>query len=177
MERERADLDIELLRRIELEEEQKEKERIEERLREVYRKELPPRYSIKCLKTQHYGILGKDVETVLHLECDVARFFRFIQMMRLIDDPDYIRALAELPEVSDAATIFINKELSYYQLITNYSIQLIEAALKKTNGNKSAASKLLQLNRTTLQEIVKKYGIETAPETISIAPDLAANEG
>lgn len=49
--------------------------------------------------------------------------------------------------------------VDFNSLIDDYESRLIMMALQRTNGNKKAAAKLLQLNRTTLVEKIKKKGI------------------
>ena len=50
--------------------------------------------------------------------------------------------------------------LDFNQVINDYETQLIIQALERTNGNKNKAAQLLNLNRTTLVEKIKKKGIE-----------------
>jgi DNA-binding NtrC family response regulator len=44
-------------------------------------------------------------------------------------------------------------------LVDDFETSLINTALEKTGGNKKAAAKLLNLNRTTLVEKIKKKGL------------------
>lgn len=48
----------------------------------------------------------------------------------------------------------------FYKQIQNLEIQLLTKTLKKTNGNKTQAAKLLNLNRTTLIMKCQKYEIK-----------------
>lgn len=146
----------------------RQRDALEEEIRERARKEISPVYILELIRFQRIpDLLEFEESTLMHLKLNEGQFFRVLQLMKLIDDPEYIRSLSKLPEVSESAKFFIEKQLSYNQLITNYSIRLIEEALKKTGGNKAAAARLLHLNRTTLHEIIKKYGIETPPESPS----------
>ena len=49
--------------------------------------------------------------------------------------------------------------VDFNELIEQYESNLISLALEKTNGNKKAAARLLNLNRTTLVEKIKKKGL------------------
>ncbi len=50
--------------------------------------------------------------------------------------------------------------LNFSELIQSYEKELLLWALKKADGNRSKASQLLQLKRTTLQDKLKKYGLQ-----------------
>lgn len=50
--------------------------------------------------------------------------------------------------------------VDFNDLIEQYESSLINLALEKTNGNKKAAARLLNLNRTTLVEKIKKKGLQ-----------------
>ena len=45
-------------------------------------------------------------------------------------------------------------------MVARYECELIRQALQQTGGNKNRAAQLLGLNRTTLLEKIKKYGLE-----------------
>ena len=49
--------------------------------------------------------------------------------------------------------------IDFNQVVENFENSLIVEALKRTRGNKKAAAELLQLNRTTLVEKIKKKGL------------------
>jgi transcriptional regulator with GAF, ATPase, and Fis domain len=51
-------------------------------------------------------------------------------------------------------------ETSFNTMITNFEKQLIIKALRKTSGVKNRAAKLLNMNRTTLVEKMKKLQIK-----------------
>ena len=51
--------------------------------------------------------------------------------------------------------------LDFNRLVDDFENSLILKALERTNGNKKAAARLLNLNRTTLVEKIKKKGIES----------------
>ncbi len=50
--------------------------------------------------------------------------------------------------------------LDFAKLVQSYEKELLLWALKKAGGNRSKASKILQLKRTTLQDKLKKYGLQ-----------------
>jgi two-component system response regulator PilR (NtrC family) len=52
------------------------------------------------------------------------------------------------------------------QILSDIEDSLILQALNKTSGNKNQASKLLQLNRTTLIEKLKKKGLESSSSSL-----------
>ena len=68
----------------------------------------------------------------------------------------HFEAVEEMPE----------EGLNFNELVEKYENRLIAMALKKTNGNKKAAARLLRLNRTTLVEKIKKKGLEQGIEVI-----------
>jgi DNA-binding NtrC family response regulator len=52
------------------------------------------------------------------------------------------------------------KGLDFNTIVDSFESNLILKALEKTEWNKKAAAELLQLNRTTLVEKIKKKGLE-----------------
>jgi transcriptional regulator with GAF, ATPase, and Fis domain len=56
---------------------------------------------------------------------------------------------------------FSENGIDFNLLVDKYETQLILTALKKTDWNKKAAAKLLNINRTTLVEKIKKKQLET----------------
>lgn len=54
--------------------------------------------------------------------------------------------------------------IDFNSLIEEFENQLIMQALDRTKGNKKAAAELLNLNRTTLVEKIKKKGLLNSPE-------------
>jgi len=83
------------------------------------------------------------------------------------DLPGYISSKS-----SEACTIIElgqkmpSEGLDFNNLVNQFETKLISMALTKTNWNKKAAAKLLQLNRTTLVEKIKKKGLEEQVEKI-----------
>jgi DNA-binding NtrC family response regulator len=52
-----------------------------------------------------------------------------------------------------------NGQVNFKELINDFETQLIVEAMKKTDGNKKEAARLLNLKRTTLLEKIKKKKI------------------
>ncbi|MCB9030572.1 MAG: sigma-54-dependent Fis family transcriptional regulator [Deltaproteobacteria bacterium] len=87
--------------------------------------------------------------------------------VQLSDLPDYLfgdsnTSGAMLPVVADIP----EDGIDFNELINDYEKQLITTALEKTGGNKKAAAKLLNLNRTTLVEKIKKKGLNSSIEVL-----------
>ncbi|MCY4321675.1 MAG: sigma-54 dependent transcriptional regulator [Bdellovibrionaceae bacterium] len=75
--------------------------------------------------------------------------------------------LNKKPIVSPLESIEIPKQgLDFNKAITNYENSLLLKALKKTNWNKRRAALLLNLNRTTLLEKIKKKGLQMSYDDI-----------
>ncbi|MBF0612049.1 MAG: sigma-54-dependent Fis family transcriptional regulator [Magnetococcales bacterium] len=72
--------------------------------------------------------------------------------------PQPIPAAAFAPQLDDEAVIDFNQQ------VENFENQLILAALEHTGWNKNKAAKILNLNRTTLVEKIKKKGFERGLE-------------
>jgi sigma-54 specific flagellar transcriptional regulator A len=64
------------------------------------------------------------------------------------------------PSPSDFATLFeFNNSVDLRRLLQDIEIVLIESAMSRNAGNTSEASKDLKLQRTTLIEKIKKFGL------------------
>lgn len=61
--------------------------------------------------------------------------------------------------------------INFNELVNDFENHLISLALSRTQGNKKAAAELLQLNRTTLVEKIKKKGLCFAIEK-TVAPEV-----
>lgn len=68
--------------------------------------------------------------------------------------------------LSSPTTIIPDCGIDFNELVNNFESNLINNALEKTGGNKKAAAKLLNLNRTTLVEKIKKKGLAAQIEVI-----------
>ena len=92
-----------------------------------------------------------------------------IERMAILVDGEIVRA-GDLPEAicaSAGSSISLGKVedlpvggVDFNKLVNNFESRLIWMALRKTQGNKKAAAELLQLNRTTLVEKIKKKGLD-----------------
>lgn len=92
-----------------------------------------------------------------------------MERMLILSDDDYID-LDDLPEKiagkggsSQMIKTFVPEEgFSLTSAVNEFERQLIINALEKTGWIKNRAAKLLNMNRTTLVEKIKKQGIERA---------------
>jgi transcriptional regulator with PAS, ATPase and Fis domain len=82
------------------------------------------------------------------------------------DLPDHIiGAGANSLEILDIPYEIPQTGLDFNSLVEQFENKLITMALSKTSGNKKAAAELLNLNRTTLVEKIKKKGINLSDST------------
>ncbi len=82
--------------------------------------------------------------------------------IRISDLPDYVlEGGACETSVVEGFTEIPDSGLDFNELVGQYENRLIVLALNKTSGNKKAAARLLNLNRTTLVEKIKKKGLES----------------
>ncbi len=79
------------------------------------------------------------------------------------DLPD---SLQNVEHKSSVLTMSFDSNIDFNQSVDEYENELILKALEKTNWNRKKASVLLNLNRTTLIEKIKKKGLKP-PETNS----------
>lgn len=78
----------------------------------------------------------------------------------LPDLPEHIRE-GSRPEGSSTVSAALPDEgLDFNRVVEEFENALIVQALERTGGNKKAAAKLLNLNRTTLVEKIKKKGLD-----------------
>ncbi|RMD85948.1 MAG: sigma-54-dependent Fis family transcriptional regulator, partial [Candidatus Dadabacteria bacterium] len=80
--------------------------------------------------------------------------------------PDYIRANNAATNLTPEVSSIPDEGIDFNSLVNEFEVKLISLALEKTKGNKKAAAKLLNLNRTTLVEKIKKKGLAAAVEII-----------
>ena len=93
----------------------------------------------------------------------------------LHDLPDYLQkndAAASLNIVSSMHELPLDG-LDFNMLVDDFESKLITMALTKTNGNKKAAARLLNLNRTTLVEKIKKKRLSASIEIICEGAEAA----
>lgn len=87
-------------------------------------------------------------------------------LIDISDLPDYVcNQQRELGLVGVAANIPA-EGVDFNLLVDSFETNLIKLALSRTNWNKKAAAKLLNLNRTTLVEKIKKKGLDRQVEVI-----------
>ncbi|MBX7143839.1 MAG: sigma-54 dependent transcriptional regulator [Oligoflexia bacterium] len=94
--------------------------------------------------------------------------------LELRDLPDYL-----LQGNASCAVVEIGEELpadgvDFNALVDRFETRLITMALNRTSGNKKAAARLLQLNRTTLVEKIKKKSLTQFMEVSSESSSDAA---
>ncbi|MCB0335946.1 MAG: sigma-54-dependent Fis family transcriptional regulator [Bdellovibrionales bacterium] len=75
------------------------------------------------------------------------------------DLPPHIASAANVNTRMEVVEDFPEDGLNFNEMVNDFESRLITMALEKTGGNKKAAAKLLQLNRTTLVEKIKKKGL------------------
>jgi transcriptional regulator with PAS, ATPase and Fis domain len=76
------------------------------------------------------------------------------------DLPEYIAEDAPSSAAGSSLTELPEQGLDFNAVVETFENNLIIQALQRTGGNKKAAARLLNLNRTTLVEKIKKKGLE-----------------
>ncbi|MCB0339044.1 MAG: sigma-54-dependent Fis family transcriptional regulator [Bdellovibrionales bacterium] len=90
-------------------------------------------------------------------------------VVREEDLPEYIAApIGRETQLISTNSAMPADGLDFNSLVNEFETKLITMALRKTNGNKKAAARLLNLNRTTLVEKIKKKGLQ---EQIEVSRD------
>ncbi len=99
---------------------------------------------------------------------NVRELENIIQRMSILVDGD-IATSEDLPEhigmrtvstmVADSSIHIPNSGIDFNAIVSEFENDLIKQALERTGGNKKAAAELLNLNRTTLVEKIKKKGL------------------
>lgn len=118
---------------------------------------------------------AKEALTGYHWPGNVRELENLIDRLVLLSEEGVIN-LADLPEyicnqqqdfsALMGATNIPAEGIDFNLLVDGFETQLIRTALSKTNWNKKAAAKLLNLNRTTLVEKIKKKGLDRQVERI-----------
>lgn len=86
------------------------------------------------------------------------------------DLPEYLGASAYSQSGTQLPVPVIGEDgVSFNELVEEFENALITQALERTGGNKKAAARLLNLNRTTLVEKIKKKGIDGFADEDAIA--------
>lgn len=87
--------------------------------------------------------------------------------IQLRDLPEYFNnETRESTSSFSTATSIPDGGVDFNRLVDDFEKHLIAAAMEKTQGNKKAAARLLNLNRTTLVEKIKKKGLVGSIEII-----------
>ena len=74
---------------------------------------------------------------------------------------DRPQGLGAMSEWEFPRMILPNSGLDLKSIVSAFENHLVDQALARTNGNKNRASELLQMNRTTLVEKLRKRGMIT----------------
>lgn len=69
--------------------------------------------------------------------------------------------LHNLDITKNAEASLADEGVDFNDAVRSYKISLIECALRKCRGRQNHAAKLLRLKHTTLNTIIKRYGIDT----------------
>jgi transcriptional regulator with PAS, ATPase and Fis domain len=111
---------------------------------------------------------------------NVRELENLIERLSILVDSDAVY-LSDLPDhllnTTAAASEMLaarlpNEGVDFNTLVEQFENSLIVQALERTGGNKKAAAKLLNLNRTTLVEKIKKKGLEACSQD-SLQDELA----
>jgi len=81
-------------------------------------------------------------------------------VLRPYDLPEYMGEETKVDMIATPEAILPIDGIDFNSLVNDYEVKLLSLALERTNWNKKAAAKLLNLNRTTLVEKLKKKGLE-----------------
>jgi len=97
----------------------------------------------------------RELENIVERICTLTTH----EIVELEDLPDFL--LVPSPTTYTGWGLHGNhSQLNFTELIQSYEKELLTWALNKAGGNRSKASQLLQLKRTTLQDKLKKYGLK-----------------
>lgn len=99
------------------------------------------------IKPKTLGKNGSSAKTLQNLQ----NIYELIQHL--------IKLLEEIRGNEEPEEDLVKEGLDFYEIIKFYKIKLIKEALKKSRGRQNQAAKLLNLNRSTLNAIIKKYDI------------------
>jgi DNA-binding NtrC family response regulator len=123
----------------------------------------------KFKKKKIKGISKDVMKTLINYEWrgNVRELENIIERMVILSESDYL-TMEDLPEkIADRdltdqmeETRLPEDGFSFSHAVNEYERQLIINALEKSDWVKNRAAKLLNMNRTTLVEKIKKQGIE-----------------
>ncbi|MCB0318483.1 MAG: sigma-54-dependent Fis family transcriptional regulator [Bdellovibrionales bacterium] len=88
------------------------------------------------------------------------------KQINLQDLPDYILGHQQDCTILEIGEFMPDAGVSFNELVDQFESKLITMALDKTGWNKKAAAELLNLNRTTLVEKIKKKGLAQEIEVV-----------
>lgn len=83
-----------------------------------------------------------------------------------------VRAIGAVP------TIDMRQGVNFYEEVHRFEVDLIKRALQQTSGHQVRAARLLGLKVTTLNSMIKRYGLTpyTAPEAAAAPGEGAAEQ-
>ena len=85
-------------------------------------------------------------------------------MVSLLKEVETLKETARQIEIFRKVVAGIEEGVDFYAEVRRFEIDLIRRALEQTNGHQSRAARLLGLKTTTLNEMVKRYGLQpTSP--------------
>lgn len=96
--------------------------------------------------------------------------------IQISDLPEYLSSNSSAPTSHGQLSEMPDQGLDFNALVNEFEINLINLAMRKTNCNKKAAARLLNLNRTTLVEKIKKKNLVDYMETASEASAVEMSE-
>jgi DNA-binding NtrC family response regulator len=110
--------------------------------------------ALECLKAYHWPGNIRELQNIIERMV----VLKMEGIIDVEDLPDNILS-GRLDKGSTAVNLPENGA-SFNSMVTNFEKQLIQQALTKSNGVKNKAAKLLNMNRTTLVEKIKKLKLE-----------------
>jgi DNA-binding NtrC family response regulator len=81
--------------------------------------------------------------------------------------------LQEIRELSKLEFTDIQRGIDLYEEVRGFEMKLIRLALQETDGHQVRAADLLGIKMTTLNEKIKRYGIDPYDPTDSVISDTA----
>jgi sigma-54 specific flagellar transcriptional regulator A len=127
---------------------------------EVSYEKLPPRYQIE-LTSEMQLIPPVEEESVGKAsQIDTTSQQKVIEPVSTQDDEDLISSSeGGSATFSGSESFDLENGLDLKSYLVQMEVSLIKQALSATQNNVSRAAKLLKMNRTTLVEKIKKYGL------------------
>lgn len=113
--------------------------------------------TLQCLRTFDWPGNVRELENLVERVALLAESDEISES----DLPSYMREARQDCEIIETPMEMPEDGLDFNTLVNQFEDRLIILALDKTGWNKKAAAKLLNLNRTTLVEKIKKKGLES----------------